>query len=388
MSIRGRRPVLLLVVNQAWNLVNYRAGLIHALQAAGYDIVAVAPPEPKMEERLAAMGVRFIAIPLSARSLSPLGEARLFFALLRIVQRTGPAALLTWTIKSNLWGGLAGRLCGVPVIANISGRGIAHSGSRLLAAVANTLYRLCLARASTVFMQNEHDRAAFVEQGLVRDEQVVPLPGSGVDLERFAPPDHERPTSRQYVLLARLLGAKGVREFVAAARHIRNDRDDLEFALAGFVDPHNPDAIQRSELAEWEAADIVSYVGAVEDVRPILFDAEAVVLPSYYAEGLSRALLEAAAAGRPIITTDHPGCREAVDPEETGFLCEPKDARSLETAIRRLADCDETRWTAISKAARRKAEAEFSERFVIDCYLSALSHTERTISNRSRSPSS
>lgn len=381
-------PVLFLVANQAWNLVNYRAGLIAALRADGYDIVAIAPAEPAMEARLQAMGCRFEAIPLNAKGLSPVAELRTFLALWALVRRYRPRALLGWTIKANLWGALAARLAGVPAILNVSGLGIAADRD-LLQRLAALLYRLCFARAATVFFQNEADRAALVEPGLVTLEQARMLPGSGVNPQWFAPTIRQRPASRRYVLIARLLAPKGVREFVAAAREVRRTRPELRFVLVGFLDVANATAITRAEVDRWVSEGAIEYLEPVDDVRPILDSAEAVVLPSYYREGLSRALLEAAAMARPVITTDLPGCREAVVDGVTGYLCQPRDVASLVEAIGRLAALGPCEWRAMGDAARARIEAEFAESTVVERYLAALrlagvTSTRKVTSTQSR----
>jgi len=376
------RPVLLLVANQGWNLVNYRAGLIAALIEDGFSIVAVAPAEPAMAEKLEAMGCTFDPIRLDAKGLSPLAELRTFLAVREAIRRHRPRALLGWTIKANLWGALAARLAGVPAIVNVSGLGIAADGT-VLQRLAALLYRVCFAHAATVFFQNEADCAALVKPGLVRSDQARLLPGSGVNPNHFKPTLRDRPTVRRYILIARLLAPKGVREFVEAARIVRRTRPELSFALVGFLDVANTTAIRRDEVDRWVAEGAIEYYEPVSDVRPILDAAEAVVLPSYYREGLSRALLEAASMARPVVTTDLPGCREAVVDGVTGFLCAPRDPVSLAEAIDRVAALSPEEWRAMGNAARARIEAGFSESVVIGRYREALSRAGVT-SNQTR----
>lgn len=373
-----------MVANQAWNLVNYREGLIRGLLDRGFGVIACAPPEPEYESRLREWGCRFIPVPLAADSLSPLGELRTLAALNRIIRHYRPAALLSWTIKANLWGGLAARAASVPYFPNISGLGITHERGGPLRLVAELLYRACLGRAPTVFFQNADDLQTLAATGAIAPDRAVLLPGSGVDLNRFRAPRGGRPANRRYLLAARLLGSKGVREFVSAARDIRRCRDDITFAIVGFADVAARDAISREELEGWHREGVIEYFPPVSDVRPFLVESEAVVLPSYYREGLSRALLEAAAMGRPIITTDRPGCRETIEPGVTGELCRPRDVRSLVEAIERVAGRSPAEWQEMSEAARRRAETLFSEEIVLESYLAALARAGVT-STRSRS---
>jgi glycosyltransferase involved in cell wall biosynthesis len=374
----------MLVANQAWNLVNYREGLIRALMVQGFEVVACAPPEPGQEARLREWGCRFVALPLSADGLSPVNELRTLSALRDLIHSERPAALLSWTIKANLWGGLAARAAGIPYLPNVSGLGITHERGGVLRVVAELLYRVCLGAAPTVFFQNNDDLETLADRGAVRRAQTVLLPGSGIDLQRFRAPRSGRPTSRRYLLAARLLGSKGVREFVSAARAIRQRRSDLRFALLGFADVAARDAICLPEIESWRREGVIEYFPPVADVRPFLADCEAVVLPSYYREGLSRALLEAAAMGRPIVTTDHPGCRETIEPGVTGELCRPRDVASLVEAIERVAARSPAEWQRMSDAARARAETRFSQDIVVESYLAALGRAGVT---SSRSPS-
>lgn len=379
----------MLIANQAWNLFNYRAGLIRALRSDGFAIIAVAPPDAAMERRLAELGCTFAALPLDAKSLSPLGEIRTFWTLWRLMRNHRPDAVLSWTIKANLWGTLAAGFNRIPAIPNVSGLGIAQDGPWLLRRVSSILYRLCLGKASTVFFQNGADCEALVGAGLVRPDQAKILPGSGVDTLHFRPATTVRPAGRTYLLLARLLAPKGIREFVEAARILTPEFPDLRFTVAGFLDVANSSAIGRAEVDEWVKEGVIDYHPPVEDVRPLLENAEAVVLPSYYREGLSRGLLEAAAMARPIITTNLPGCREAIEDGVTGFLCAPRDAASLAAAIRKLAQLNDQQWAAMGTAGRARIEAGFTEDVVVGKYRAALDAASVGISaNRIPSASS
>jgi glycosyltransferase involved in cell wall biosynthesis len=196
------------------------------------------------------------------------------------------------------------------------------------------------------------------------------LPGSGIDLDRFAPaPQPVGPPT--FLLIARLLGDKGVREFVAAARSLRAQLPDARFQLLGPIDEGNRTAIARAELDEWIAQGAVDYLGETDDVRPYVSEASAVVLPSYR-EGLPRSLLEAAAMARPLIATDVPGCREVVEDGVNGILCQARDADSLAKAMKTLAEAPVSKRSEMGEAARRKVQDQFSETIVIRAYLDAL----------------
>lgn len=365
------RPTIVACANLAWNLVNFRLGLLRALRDEGFDIVAVAPPDPIMQEHLKSNGFRFIAAPIDAMGLSPLRDMQSFLALRRIVRETRPAAWLSWTIKPNVYGSLAAGMCGVPAFPNVSGLGTVFIRRNFLTSLVKRLYRMAFARAPVVFFQNSEDRALFVAAGLARADQARLLPGSGIDPQHFSPAAAPDDSPRRFLLMGRLLGDKGVREYVTAIRVIRHEFPAAEFRLMGSIDAANRTAIGIDEVNGWIAEGLIEILPACDDVRPALAQADWVVLPSYR-EGLSRVLLEAGAMGRPAITTDVPGCRDVVEDGVNGFLVAPRDAASLAEAMRRALSTDRGEWTRMAAAAREKIANGFSQERVFALYLDAL----------------
>jgi glycosyltransferase involved in cell wall biosynthesis len=365
------KPMVVVCANLAWNLVNFRAGLIRGLLAAGYRVLAVAPADPAMEARLRELGADFEAVPLDAMGLAPSRDLTTFLAFRRLIARHRPAAWLSWTIKPNVYGSLAAGLAGVPALPNVSGLGTAFIRRNLLTVLVKALYRAGFRGAPTVFFQNADDRALFLDNRLVRPEQTRLLPGSGIDPEVWAPLDTERPPPRRFLMLARVVADKGVHEFVEAARLVRARWPDARFRLMGFLDVANRTAIAAETVRAWEAEGVIEYLPPTDDVRPAIGWADFVVLPSYR-EGLSRVLLEAAALRRPVVTTDVPGCRDIVREGENGFLCAPRDAASLAAALSRAAVLTGSAWQAMAQAGRDRVVAEFSQEQVNALYLAAL----------------
>jgi len=366
---------VIIAVNTAWNLVNFRSGLIRALIDEGYSVIAVAPEDRVSRERLEALGCRFHAIPMESRSTSVLGDLAIFRAMFALLRRERPLAYLGYTIKPNVYGSLAARLTGVPTINNISGLGTGFMRPGLLNRIVRILYRRGLAGADTVFFQNADDRELFIDLKLVRPEVTALLPGSGIDLTRFSP--LPLPGGHPvFLLIARLLYDKGIAEFVEAARAIKAKRPEWRFRVLGFLDVDNRTAVPRSAVDEWVAEGLIEYRPPVDDVRPEIGEADVVVLPSYR-EGTSRVLLEAAAMARPLVTTDVPGCREVVDDGITGRLCSVRDAASLEEAMLAVGDLSAAERAAMGSRGRSKVEREYSEKLVIEAYverLTRLSH--------------
>ena len=363
-------PLIALTANSLWNIVNFRSALIESFASMGYRVVVLAP-EGAHAETLLQRGISLAPLRIDNKGQSPLRDIGLIRQYRRELRRLAPAALLSFTIKPNIYGSLAAASLGIPVINNISGLGTAFISGGWLEKLVELLYRAALRRSSTVFFQNRDDQALFVERGLISPGQAQLLNGSGVDLDAFTP----RPTGKQtgicYLLVGRLLWDKGVGEFVEAARIVRQTLPESRFQLLGAIGADNRTAVGRASVEGWVSEGLIDYLGELEDVRPCLAAADCVVLPSYR-EGLPRSLIEAAAMGRPAIATDVPGCRAAIDDQVTGYLCEPRSGAALAEAMIRFAKLDESARTTMGVKARAKAVREFDEKAVVAAYYSSL----------------
>jgi glycosyltransferase involved in cell wall biosynthesis len=366
-------PLLALAVNDSWNVVNYRAGLIRALQGAGYRIAVIAP-EGAHADAVRTLGVDFHPLAMQRRGKSPLADLALLANFRRLLRTIRPAAFLGFTAKPNIYGSLAARSCGVPVIINnISGLGAAFAGEGLLTRLVSFLYRRALRGSAAVFFQNRDDLQLFVSKRLVSAKQAALLPGSGVDLDRFAPVEPRGETgAATFLLVARLLWDKGIREYVEAARIVRRDNPAVLFQILGIIEPESAAAVPLSQLQQWQREGVVEYLGAASDVRPAMRAADCVVLPSYYREGIPRTLLEAASMAIPVITVDSPGCREAVDDRITGLICEPRSVDSLVDALRRMIRMSGAERAIMGASGRDKMAREFREELVHRAYIELL----------------
>jgi glycosyltransferase involved in cell wall biosynthesis len=290
-------------------------------------------------------------------------------------------AFLGFTIKPNIYGSLAARALGIATINNVSGLGTAFIRQGLVTRVASTLYRLALRGSATVFFQNDEDRRQFIDARLVAPRQARLLPGSGVDLDRFRPlalPAGDAPFT--FLLVARLLWDKGVQEYVDAARSVRARHPDTRFQILGFTDVDNRTAVPRVTLDRWVGEGLIDYLGAADDVRPLIEAADCIVLPSYR-EGLPRSLLEASAMARPIVATDVPGVRDVVDDGVTGLLCAARSAPSLAEAMLAMIAMSPAERRAMGQAGRSRVEGGFGIGEVTRRYLEAIddamTHPER-----------
>lgn len=363
---------VLISINAAWNVVNFRAALVRALVADGHEVIAAVPDDGALPA-VEALGARVAVLPMTSASTSVTGDLALLGRYIRLLRRERPDVFLGWTIKPNTYGSLAARLLGVPRINNVSGLGTVFIRESWVTRVAEQLYRLGLGGSSTVFFQNHDDRAEFMKRGLVDPAQVEVLPGSGIDAAHYDPaafPREEDGTVR-FLMVARLIRDKGVTEFVEAARIVRARHPNARFALLGFLDVDNATAISRAELEGWVAEGVVEYCGAADDVRPFIGNCDCVVLPSYR-EGLSRVLLEAGAMARPAIATDVPGCRDVIRAGETGLLCALRDPASLAGQMIALLAMPPAERAAMGRAARAHIAENFDEIRVVNAYRTAL----------------
>lgn len=361
-----------IAANAAWNLVNFRMGVIRALVAQGHDVVAIVPEDPECRATLEAAGCRMVALPIDSATVSPLHDLALVRRYLAVLRRERPAAMLGYTIKPNVYGSFAAALLRIPTLNNISGLGTGFMRKGLLNRIVRGLYITGLARAHTVFFQNADDRDLFIGQRLVRPKQTVLLPGSGIDLGHFKPkPPRPAGEPLRFLLIARMLWDKGVGEYVEAARAVKRDHPDVRFGLLGGMAVNNRTAVPAETIRGWEAEGAVVHDGAVGDVRPAIAAADVIVLPSYR-EGTSRVLLEASALARPMITTDVPGCRDVVEDGVSGLLCQVRDAGSLATAMRRMIALAPEQRNAMGAAARARVERDFAEERVVEIYLERL----------------
>ena len=364
---RAGNSTILVSANTFWNIANFRDGLTRALAAAGYR-VAIASPDP--DPAWASLrGASVAEIAVDRSGLNPFRDAKLFFTYINLFGLLDPEFYFGFTVKPNIFGCLAARVRSVHAIPNVSGLGTAFINPGPLSALVGMLYRIAFARCPIIFFQNQDDLDLFVARKIVRFSQARLLPGSGIDLRHFAPTSP--PSGVTYLFIGRLLGDKGVREFVEAARLLRPNHPDWKFQLLGPFDEGNRSGIGPVEVDQWIKEGVVDYLGQANDVRPFLAASTAVVLPSYR-EGLPRTLLEAAAMAKPLIATDVPGNRRIVEHGVNGVLCAARDPHSLAQAMLEVGAMDAGKRDAMGRAGRAIAERSYDEQQVIGAYLEAI----------------
>jgi glycosyltransferase involved in cell wall biosynthesis len=368
---------VLVLGSLAESLVNFRGDLLRELKDAGHEVIAAAPAGPAwVDEVLAQWGVRRVVLPLRRTGTNPVQDLAFLRALLRLMYAERPYALLAYTVKPVIYGLFAARVADVPRrVALITGLGFSFLEARsaaqsVLQRAVRWLYRRALRGADVVLFQNRDDEEVFRASALLRSSQDVRLvAGSGVNLVRY-PAQPLAAGPKRFLMIARLLIDKGVQEYLDAAARLRAARPDVSCELIGPLEEH-PAAVAASRIDQAVQTGAVIYHGAVRDVRPYLTASHVYVLPSYR-EGTPRTVLEAMATGRPVITTDAPGCRETVVPGRNGVLVPVADSEALFREMLRFADLDAAALGRMGAASREIAEAKFDVHKVNAAIIAAL----------------
>lgn len=362
---------IVLTVNASWNIWNFRKPLVEALIADGHDVTILAPVDDTVA-RLESLGAKHVPLEMDVRGLGVLNNLGLVGHFRRHFQALQPDIVLSYTIKNNIFGAMAARGMGIPFLPNVTGLGTIFLGSRPMFMAGKLLYRHAMGRLPAVFVQNEDDRDFLTQNKLLKPAQLRLLPGSGIDLEGFAASPLPAAAGKTvFLMISRLIRDKGVGEYLEAARRVRQQNPDCVFQLLGPLGSENRTAISQDELTPFTEDGSVEYLGAADDVRPYVEAAHCVVLPSYR-EGAPRSLIEAAAMGRPVITTDVPGCRAVADDGVSGLLCEVRSAASLAAACTAFAGLSQEQKQAMGDAGRAKMAREYDVSLVIERYKAAM----------------
>jgi glycosyltransferase involved in cell wall biosynthesis len=362
-----RHPKLLYFITEDWYFLSHRLPLALAARAAGYDVALVTNVN-KDRVAIEKAGVRIIPFEISRRGLNPLLDALMFLRLVSIYRKERPDLVHHVAIKPVLYGSLAARLTGVAHVVNaLAGLGYVFTSdqitARTLRPIIGSLFsRLLNNRRSRLILQNPDDRAMFIRRRFINEDRIDLIRGSGVNTSVFS--WRPEPSGVPVVLLAsRMLWDKGIREFIEAARRLKNEGVSAHFVLAGDTDPYNPSGISREQLSSWHDEGLIEWIGRRDDIDEIFAKSNIVCLPSYR-EGLPKVLLEAAACGRAIVAADVPGCREIVRHNENGLLVPPRDPDPLADAIRMLIENPGLR-ARMGMRGRKIAEAEFCEEIAV-----------------------
>ena len=360
-----------LVANTGWYLFNFRLNLARKLREGGHQVIFVSRPD-QYSERLVCEGFTHAPWELDSAGMNPLAEFSSVFALRKIFKRYRAEVICSYTPKGNLYSGIASWGSDQVTLPNVSGLGRVFATPGALSVLFLFTYRIAFCLAHRVFFQNDADLELFLRHRIVTNERSERLMGSGVDLDRFQQAQLPGQEGVTFLLIARLLREKGVFEFVASAREVRAVVPKCRFLLLGSFDTGGRGSPSPADVASWEAEGLVTYLGTTDHVESVISQADCLVLPSYYPEGVPRSLLEGAACGRPCITTDLPGCRDVIDPGLSGFFCEPQNFRSLAARMIEFARMTARERQRMGDLARRRSERLFNEQDVLARYLEII----------------
>ena len=360
-------------INTAWNIYNFRVGLIKALQKEGYEVIAISPYD-EYTKKLEGIGCKHYHIKINNKGSNPLEDLKLIYDIYKLYKKISPDVVLQYTIKPNIYGSIASYFAKVPVISNISGLGTVFLNNSLSSKIARKLYKIALKIPKKVFFQNPYDRKLFFKLKLVDRKKAELIPGSGIDIKKFKPYQKSDCSNSlvKFLFIARLVKDKGLLEYIDAAKILKQKyKDIVEFAIIGAFYPNNPTAITKEQMDEWVDSGIVNYLGVSDNIKEVIAKYDCIVLPSYR-EGLSRVLLEAASMAKPIVTTNVPGCKDVVDDGVNGFLCKVKSATSLANSIEKVINLSKEDRDIMGYKSREKIIKEFDEKIVIGKYLEVI----------------
>ena len=352
---------ILVLTNYIGGLHSFRKEVMKAIADDGYEVYISKPDDDERVKYFEEIGCHIIQTVFDRRGMNPLADFKLLLSYLKLIKQLKPKAVLSYTIKPNIYGGIACRLTRTPQLANVTGLGDALENGGWLQKLTVTLYKIGIGKAKCVFFQNGTNRDFCVKHGIVRNRTIL-LPGSGVNLRHHTfqayPPDG----IIKFLFISRLLKDKGTDEFFEMAESIKGKYPNTEFQIVGWVEGD-----YKEKLDNLVDKGVISFLGSTSDIRPYLADVHCTILPSYH-EGMSNVNLESAANGRPVITTNVPGCRETVDDSRTGYLVSPRDAKDLTSAVERFIALPYSQKKQMGVNARKKVEREFDRQIVVDAY--------------------
>ena len=355
--------------NSARTMLNFRLGVMSAFVRDGYEVTMITPPDCDTDI-CRQRGIGFIPISVDCKGTNPITDLRLLEQLTDIYRREQFDFAFHYTIKAFIYGSMAAKRCGLKQISVVTGLGYTFIRRNWLFMLSRIMHRIALKEACQVWFLNQDDLNDFVSNRIVPLQKTHLIHGEGVDTSHFAA--SVLPEGRfRFLYAGRMLFSKGVKLFVDAARELKAEYPDCEWALLGALDAQNPDAVSPETMEQWVQHGIVTYLGVTTDVRPYIQQCTCIVLPSYYREGVPRVLMEGASMARPLITTDSVGCRDVVDDGVNGLLCLPRDKDSLVTAMRKMLSMSYEELKVMGEAGCRKVSTCFDERLIINEYKQA-----------------
>lgn len=364
---------VLFLVNHDVVIYNFRYELVEALRREGHEVIISSPNGDRIK-LLQDIGCKFIETPIKRHGTNPFTDLKLCHTYMKMLKEIMPDMVFSYTIKPNIYGGIACALRKIPYVVNITGLGTAVENKGILQKLSVLLYKIAFSRVQKVFFQNRENREFFIKKKIALKKHGL-LPGSGVNLTKFRYFDYLESDKVEFAFISRIMKEKGVVQYLDAAKAIKREYPNTIFHVCGFCEE-----AYEEELKRLHEQGIIKYHGMLGDVREILKNVHCVIHPTYYPEGLSNVLLESCATGRPIITTDRSGCREVVDNGVNGFIIKQQDSEDLIEKVKMFMQMSYEARKEMGIAGRRKVEKEFDRQIVVDAYMNELyCNSERNI---------
>ncbi len=356
---------ILFLVNHDIVIYNFRKELVEKLLSEGYDVYVSSPYGERIDD-LVAMGCHFIDTKIDRHGINPIKDLFLIKFYKGIIKKINPKVVLTYTIKPNIYGGIASKRYNIPYIANITGLGTAVENKSILQFITIRLYKYSFKKIKTVFFQNQENKDFFENKKIALSRHKL-IPGSGVNLEYFHLLEYPSDKTIEFVFISRIMKEKGIDQYLEAAKFIRNKYFNTRFHICGFCE----ESYQKI-LENYEEKGIIIYHGMIRDIREILKIIHCTIHPSYYPEGISNVLLESAACGRPLITTNRSGCKEIVKENYNGYLINPQDLNSLIQQIEKFIFLESQEKRELGLNSRIFVEKYFDRQIVVNEYLNEV----------------
>ncbi|MGH0052901.1 MAG: glycosyltransferase family 4 protein [Sphaerochaetaceae bacterium] len=359
---------VLILSNDVDYLYTLRLETIEQLLKAGFSVSLSAPYNERVDF-FEELGCDFYPTEFTPRGKNPFLNLVLLLKYVHLIKHVKPDVVLTYTIKANIYGGLVCRMLHTPQIANMTGLGKALMGKGTLQSTIQKLLRVAFKKASTVFLQNERDLQYFLDNHITSMKQSVLIPGSGVNLARHPlEPYPEDDGTVRLIYIARIIKDKGIEEMMAAAMRIHQEHPNVTCDIAGFIG----EEVYVPQLKAFEKTGAGKYLGFQKEIHSLIKKSHAVVLPSFHLEGIANVLLEGAACGRPVLSTNHIGCKETFDDEISGIMFEPKSTEALIMAIEKFIALPYEKKRAMGLAGRKKVEQEYDRKIIVQAYMKAI----------------
>ena len=350
---------VLILANSSAGLYGFRNELV--IKLLEYNEVHISVPDEGNNKELEEEGCTLYKTAINRRGMNPIQDIGLLWSYVRLIKEVKPDVVLTYTIKPNVYGGLACRVCRMPYIANITGLGSALESQGLVQKIAITLYKMGLKKAHCVFLQNQANLDFFEKYAITKTKKRL-IPGSGVNLTKF----QEKPIpegDEKFIFISRIMKEKGIEEYLETAKRVKKQNPTAEFHILGYCEEAYEEIIKQAE-----EDGIVIYHGSVKDVRPYIYGVQCLVHPSFYPEGMSNVCLEAAACGRAVITTNRPGCSETVEDTISGYLVPERNVDELTDTVLRFLALSTEQKQKMGHAGRERVEKMFDRNQIVNAY--------------------